>query len=74
MVTGTGTVMFKILSHSKIIEKPYVSRVYPIFIWLFCHKFFIKKRPNLGHLQDQNKTKTKNSYISLTIFFIKSLL
>ena len=25
----------------------------------FNHKFFIKKRPNLGHLQDQNKTKTR---------------
>ena len=51
------------LSLLKFVEKPYVSKVCPIFILLFCHKFFAIKRPNLGHLQGQNKTKTKNSYI-----------
>ena len=64
MVTGTGTVMFKILSLLKFVEKPYVIRVYATFIWLFRHKFFAIKSPNLGHLQDQNKTKTKNSYLA----------
>jgi hypothetical protein len=32
MVTGTGTAVLKILSHLKIVENAYVSRVCPIFI------------------------------------------
>jgi len=64
MVTDTETVMFKILSLLKIVEKPYVSKIYPIFIRLFCHKFFAIKSTNLGHLQGQNKTKMKNSYLA----------